>query len=328
MDNNCEKTFRQIIDVSQKILNMYKLLIKLELSQLKNTDIYINIVKKLKLLINKEKTLYSELPESEISLILGNLFGKGFLSFEDYINACVILNDDNKMLLTRISFRLEEILNNIDCAPIENEQYDEYEEELEDITDEVDIDYLNALDRSLEEDIVNTIIYVIDSYVSNDDYKEIKEKLLYYKYMLLYIFADNEKDYFKSNFEGKNDLYWGMRLIFDMNDDDNEETLTTIKLEMSSDLLYGHGDELLNKLFDEIINIDELAKAIYSQIMIRVCSLFVDEKHFNEFKLFMEQEIEESRIDNPLIKNIIKKALSSYEKDIELPCVLSLKQKN
>ena len=323
-----DKIILKLLEISLRIRNCYLSLISIDSNNQKDNNEYNETLDELKLLINKEKTLYSELPESEISLILGNLFGKGFLSFEDYINACVILNDDNKMLLTRISFRLEEILNNIDCAPIENEQYDEYEEELEDITDEVDIDYLNALDRSLEEDIVNTIIYVIDSYVSNDDYKEIKEKLLYYKYMLLYIFADNEKDYFKSNFEGKNDLYWGMRLIFDMNDDDNEETLTTIKLEMSSDLLYGHGDELLNKLFDEIINIDELAKAIYSQIMIRVCSLFVDEKNFNEFKLFMEQEIEESRIDNPLIKNIIKKALSNYEKDIELPCVLSLKQKN
>ena len=327
------------INHGKKILNIYNELINAEAYYQKETDYYLELVNKLSKAVDEEKAFYETLTPDVATYFLNQMFGSTFLSFDDYVNACFRL-DEEKLVLTRVSFRLEEIIDARGYDDDEEESINSvvdadntFELDPEDIEELVnaagDIDYLNKLDRALEEDVINTIVFFINLYISNPKYNRINEFLIKYKYYLIFIFMDNEAGAIRKKFGDGGELYWGMRIIYDLENANDEDEYQEVKRALTFDLLYEHGEELLNTLFKEVEDEEYYAKAMFSQIVIRALSLFTTEVEFKEFANFLEEQIDTVDRDNYLIENIIRGAISKYEKDKEYPRSLSLReQKN
>ena len=336
MEKYSKDILDKAINYGKRILDIYNELINAEAYYQKGTEHYLWLVKKLAIAIEEESKFYKTFSSNMAKYFLNQMFGGTFLSFDDYVKASYIL-DEEKLVLTRVSYRLEEVLyingyedDEISSPmPVSENYFTINPDDLEKEDIERNVDYLNNLDRVLEEDVINTIVFFINLYISNPKYSRINEYLIRYKYYLLFIFLDNEKWFVKTNFDDGGGLYWRMRIVYDLEGDDDEEEYQEVKRAMTFDLLYEHGEELLNTLFREVEDEEYYAKAMFAQIIIRALSLFTTEVEFKEFANFLEEQIDTVDRDNYLIENIIRGAISKYEKDKEYPRSLSLrKQKN
>ena len=251
-----------------------------------------------------------------------------------------LIQDGNSGLIkARMAEKLEHLLSNIGFVisdVSEEQEYPLYEEDL-DVLDELsEIEepeniekqffYSEKLSTETEKDILNTALKILEEYLVNDDYKNIKINLIEFKYRMSYLFQNLEYEFLKDIFGIKEKLYWGAELIVDLGRGEKED-LVLCKNSYAEDMLYDQEENLMNFKYQDLNNIDVYASAIICQIIIRAALLFVDDERRENFKEFFLSEYEFGNKENSILDKIVADTFSKYEKDLELPWILSLKPK-
>ena len=231
-------------------------------------------------------------------------------------------------LLSNIGFTISDVFEESDYP--ENEENFDALDELPEIEDPENIErqffYSEKLSSETERDILNTALKILEEYLVNEEYASIKVHLIKFKYRMSYLFQDIEREFLKDIFEIKEKLFWGAELIVDLGKGE-EEDLVFCKNSYAEDMLYDQEENLMNFKYQDLNNIDVYAGAIICQIIIRAALLFVDDERRDNFREFFLSEYEFGNEKNSILNRIVTNTFSKYEKDFELPWILSLKPK-
>ena len=330
------KILKDLVNVTEEIVDIYDKLYYLEINGMKNSDKYNDIIEKLKLALIEEDNIYEDI-EGEFDLaskILNNLV-TDYLQFEDYIYLVFNYQKD-KAIISRMSYRLEDIICRTPLINEENISDEELtEEELEEL-EQLDINYednydeeymsLSEIEVSVENDIVNTILTILNKYINDSKYENIHYELVRYKYLLSLIFTDIEEDLINNNFEINNMLFWKCFAVNTINNEPNE-TVRTIISDYVNDIM----QEQLALITDyvEEAEIDYVYyKLIISQIIIRACMMFAEKEVRNNIICLAKDDTMELTNPNKQVIDIINNSFNQINLDRELPYKIVLKPKN
>ena len=349
---NSNNHLMYIYTIESQIKQNYDILSELEVQNKKETKEYQISKANLKKLIHHEKVFFSKLDINKARTLLKKLNTYSYFVFEDYINTIYYPKDVN-IINSRISYKLDSIINNslnnqVSEIVYENDDYvlDEFENEdfFEDFEDFEDFEldnyeqeeesaltkfekglvYIDNLQEAVEHDIINTILKLLNDYIENNKYKDIKPYLTKYKYLMAYIFPYLEQTFIKNNFNISKDLYWGSALIVDLYRED-EQLLDSMKAEYADNLIYIQLSNLLDLMDKAINNNEKYAKAISFQIIIRSCMLFADEYTIDHFLSITKESLKTINISNKVVEDVINNSFNKLEIDQQLPLKLSLK---
>lgn len=334
------KLIKEMAAIAQSILKIYKKLCSLEINNKKESLLYKTLLTELKELIDDEKELYEMLDKDadKISEMLSYILDNNVYDISEVLQ---LINqmENSGLIKARMAEKLEHLLSNIGFVisdVSEEQEYPLYEEDL-DVLDELsEIEepeniekqffYSEKLSTETEKDILNTALKILEEYLVNDDYKNIKINLIEFKYRMSYLFQNLEYEFLKDIFGIKEKLYWGAELIVDLGRGEKED-LVLCKNSYAEDMLYDQEENLMNFKYQDLNNIDVYASAIICQIIIRAALLFVDDERRENFKEFFLSEYEFGNKENSILDKIVADTFSKYEKDLELPWILSLKPK-
>ena len=329
-----EYLFNMIYTVELIIRRTYDKLIQLELNNNKNSDTYNSLKNQLDGLKKLEDFYFGKIDGKKAIIIERAIESYGYISFEDYFYK-IYSTEESKNIIARISYKIEDILDEEDKKQaLEDDDEDIFDDEMDNIDyaeyGEIYRHYIenshcmDILQKSVEYDLLNTFLKILNEYIINPRYENIKSTLIRYKYLISYIFPEIEQEFIKNNFDINNNLYWGSKLIVDMYSED-EELLNFIKSNYADYLLFENCDHLLNMMSFDIHHGENYAKAISFQIIIRACSLFVSEDTLNDSNCILMDCLNEMGHNNIEVENIIKNSINKIKIDKELPLKLSLK---
>jgi len=322
MKNDINKLY----NISKLILNMYKKLIDLEKNNLKNSKDYILLLSNLKLILKREEEIYKELGNNIIVIaeILLKYF-KNELFTTNSIIQNIRENKEEKMIFSKIIIKLNEEINKINCSEMLFEEDDI--EEIEKIKKAENwFNYMEKLENTAEQDILKTIIKILNEYINSNHYDNIKDKLIKFKYLLSYSFHFLEKDLIEHNFEIESNLYWNANLIIDIYQGNIKE-LETVYKSFAESLMEREGNNLIDLIFEENLDEDDYVNGIISEIIIRACLLFIDNKSKEIFKEYLLKEVKRTEIENVIVESMIYNSFNYFENDKELAQILSFKKK-
>jgi len=186
--------------------------------------------------------------------------------------------------------------------------------------------YMEKLENTAEQDILKTIIKILNEYINSNHYDNIKDKLIKFKYLLSYSFHFLEKDLIEHNFEIESNLYWNANLIIDIYQGNIKE-LETVYKSFAESLMEREGNNLIDLIFEENLDEDDYVNGIISEIIIRACLLFIDNKSKEIFKEYLLKEVKRTEIENVIVESMIYNSFNYFENDKELAQILSFKKK-
>ena len=350
LSNDNLKKLNILIIISNTIMQIYLQLSKLEYKENKNNPEYYNLVNILKSFLEVEEKIYQKI-DKKIEIIDEMIYN--LLIYKDNnlaINLEYLKNNDHENLIkARIANRLDQIIidNNLYYDDFEpeitidefiNEEdeenlYSEYgefdfdedkdvEEDEEIIENESTLNYKNFLQNAVMKDVINTIMWLLNEYINAEEYKDIKNYLLNFKYLISFTYENIDKDLIDNNFEIYKELYLSAEFFQDLNGEMFD--LNFIKNEQSLDLLDNHGEDLIELYYKEI---DEwqYVKAIMNSIITRAGLIFADSEITKDYKNFILNEIFDYEGKNERADKIIYKTLGSIEKDKEIPSIVRFK---
>ena len=343
MKKNNNKILNDLLGISTRINQIYISLWKLEISNKKNSNEYTICQNKLKELTIAENKLYESLDSKKAYDLLSTINEGIIYTFDELINSIYDKPDD--IIEARVVYKLKKIvnknpvvLNDTDLGDF-NLEIEELEEEIDDIENNLignyyeddncigfDLDYENyyELSSKIESDILHTIITILNTYINNRKYKQIKAELIKYRYILTFIFSPLEKSYLNNEQSSDSILYWESKLFADYQNVANS-IFENIKDYTVESILYSHIDNLLALLSENIHKGKNYVHAISSQILIRSCLLFASEDSIDAFIYSTFDDLLESGVSNDEICNIIFNSLNKLKKDKEIPQTLCLK---
>lgn len=320
--NNLKKLFI----ITEKIKLIYDELCNLEIKEKMDSLDYDRLLYELDEVFDEEDELYEKLTDNPLKI---NEILKKYFKIE-VINTVEMLNYARnnsflELVTSRIGKKLEYILTNTKFNELDEVfEEDEFEERpnMEDV--ERQFEYMASLEDNCELDILNTILAILNNYILDDDFISIRPILIRFKYLLSFSFELVDQSLLRNKFEIQKDLYWCSKLILDSYGG-NPRDLNLILAGFSEDILYEQSDNLTSLIFQDLHDINNYAKAIMSEIIIRACLLFSSSKTILGFKDFIIGELKDSKVDNKMIEVIINRAINNISKDEELPRKLSLK---
>lgn len=336
----------KLIEVSKDIKRIYDKLIILETLGLDFAKEYLDLLKKLKKLLNYEESLYKQV-ENEFDKIKEML--DYLLEYNPY-NIINIINNirENKeesiirsRIITRLNYNYmfsalytenynfgDEYLDIYEDFDIGDEDFDMcssfmeyddrdfYEKGLEQLEKERNAYYLSYLNLEAESDILRTILKVLDEYLYTGEYFNIRKYLVSFKYLIFYSFNSLEEYFIKNKFEINEELYLSAQGVIDLNNGD-EKDLEAINVNVASDLLLKQNNTLTTLIFEDLNEQNNLANAVISQVIIRACLLFTDDELADNFKEILNNTFNDFQINDEKINEIITFALNNREKDKE-----------
>ena len=358
LSNDNLKKLNILITISNSIMQIYLQLSKLEYSENKNNPEYHNLVNTLKSFLEVEEKIYQKI-DKKIEILDEMIYN---LLIYNENNLTINLehlknNDYENIIKARIANRLDQIIidNNlyyddfepeVDIDEFINEEdsfeddednlyckYGEYgefdfdeakdsEEEEEIVEDESTFNYKNFLQNAVMKDAINTIMWLLNEYINDEEYKNIKKYLVNFKYLIAFAYEHIEKYLINNNFEINKELYLSAEFFQDLNGEMFD--LNFIKNEQALDLLDNHGEDLIELYYKEI---DEwqYVKAIMNSIITRAGLIFADNEITQDYKNFILNEIFDYEGKNEISDRIIYKTLGNIEKDKEIPSIVRFK---
>jgi len=328
----------KLFKISNRIADVYELLTNLENKEGKDSEVFKNTIISLNALLQIENFLYHKIGEEprRVTEMLFHLFGYNKLVTSDTINMYCGLSRD-AIIDCRISRRLEMMINNLSIKKSVEEQVneddiygtDEYpevddlcEDDIESDNDEsvfeekeqLPYEYYIKLDNQIEEDFLNTLLKLLDDYLTSDDYENIKKILIKYKYFLSFIFNQIEIKLLANNFNIDTNLYWGSDMIADYYEDD-PNALKKIRETYAEEIIYVECDNLINKMLEDMNNSQNYGSAIISQMLIRSALLFVSDFVRDGIEEYIHLELDEMDIKNQIVEDIIKNSINKSKLD-------------
>ena len=326
------ENLKKLFFITQKIKWAYDNLADLEINNKKETKEFTKWTNYLQTLLELEEQIYIIIGKNpkKISDMLYYILDNNPYNIADVL---ICLNNDSveDILKNRVSARFDYLLNTMPFDEEETDELEEYQEFLVDETIEemeADFFYQANVDLMMEQDVINTILKLIENYINNPEFINIKDNLIEFKYKLAFAFKFVEKDFLTNNFVVNDTLFWQTKMYTDVNGKNGNKTLDECKSNYAEDLLYEQYGYLLEMFYNDFSDKNEYAKMFITEIFVRTGLILADEKVAGSFILMMESEIdylEKNNIHNKNAKDFIFKAFSHIDEDKCLPNILSFR---
>lgn len=314
---------KKLLKITKKIKLKYNELYNLELSGKKDSEEYNKLLKSLKYYIQMEDNLYE---------IIGTDINRLFLFYDylcsnggnDYEEEIEILknSDENNIFKERIVCKISELIlgysfdekkDEIDLEDDEKEQYDqEYKE-------------YALIELSVQEDISNSILVMIEKYSKNKKYDFALDMLIKFKYNFLFTYKNIENTALKNNLDINIDLYLKSILLTDIYRKNKEDTLFTLN-DYIDDLCKMEMQELMRLIREVKDENYRRKKLVLTALLLRTFIIFMDSIKVNNIKNILELESLLNMYDNDIVNEILTDIYKENNKDKEIPKILSLKQ--
>lgn len=330
-----------------KIIKMIKYfedtLCTLEINFQKDTLEYKNIYGQLKFFVMLENNIYKKLATNpgRISELLFYVMKYEEFHISDVISHIPFITIDNSVKY-RLASKFQILLGEIEFPTIDEdlEETDEAEEivETEEMEDneenEMDYSFLSSLPSPEEaeqdffytekltnesiKDILHTILRILHEYICDEKYKNIREKLILFKYRLAFLYNEIEQEFLVNNFEINQELFWTADTVIDYYDGDEEDLILT-RQAYAETMLYAQSENLITILLEGLNEANNYESAIISQIIIRASLLFVSPKMANFYSNYLWSQFKDTKIENETFEEIINSSLNNIEIDKNLP---------
>lgn len=294
-----------LFEITSSILTNLKGLEELEINGNVDSKEYSNLVMVIQNQLELEKSILEKiiLNRNELRMYLGYLTKSNPIKFTD--NFDCIKSEDYEELITR---RIINMLNEMNTLP-----------ELEVLkVFGIDFDSIKRAKDAVEEDLINTILYLLNEYIINPEYESIRRKLIAYKYNIAFINNSTLINMLENDFKINSPLYWSHLLFYS----DKTKTQIAFSKEIGSlELLKAYSELLIEEKNPSLI--------VLYQSLVRSALLMLPKETFEELKNNVKiilNEIQKIAVSmEPLKNDAYLACFEYYKKDIEKPNILSLR---
>ena len=327
LNKDINDNINTLLAVTSSINDTYAKLKELEIKGQKESKEYKRLIECLKSSLELEKSIYDRFPndlDTLVNIIREVTKNKDFfINFDLKENIDAIINNYD-LITRRIYLRLLNKMLEIKDADFIIGTNNP------DILENQSARNILILHSLIIKDYINTVLVILNKALYDEKYKNINNLLLNVKYSLAFLYDNVENDFLENNFNINNDLYWGATAMGDFYHLDREKLK-----EIQKGTVYGIYYEKIDNIIKTILNDRSSEQEIFiyaiSEILIRACLLFYDDKTVeclksNKIKLAqnMPQNEHNLKILNDAKKRV-DNVYSFYEQDKELIKVISLK---
>lgn len=353
-ENNLNKEdyelLQSLISITKLISEEYNSLYLLEIQGRKSSDEYFNLMQALMANINLENSIYLKLSKNleSIYAITNYIFPYNMPYFEDEIEI-LKSNEEAELIKIRINIRLSDLIYISSYKDDDNynedndeEYYNEDNDEEYDM-DEIDEDVVSEnyikdeeseksvkeqdeLEISIEKDIINTILSILNKMINNPKYNNLKNRLIKLKYNISFIYPYVEEQLFQNYFEINTILYLESKLTLDIQRKNNNILIDTFE-NYINEIMVNQLDSIIYLLFEDYDDDDKKFYALITQIYLRACFVFSKDNDIFAFRQSVREELEQVEEKCELVENILKEASQEKAKDREMPRIISLSRK-
>ncbi len=316
LSKNIEEDFKVLMVVTSSLLETMEDLKVLEIEGKKDTIEYESKINSLKSTKELESSIYERIP-NDVKVIKEL---ESMLKIKTYDDASMMMQEELNDLLSKDKDVLirRRIYNNLRRKLSKNI-------DLKNITimDFLENKDLSIISNTTKMDMYNTMLAIIDTYLKDDEYKEITENLIEIKYHLAFIMEDILNTLMDSYFNVDSHPYLESDALSDLYGVP-QDMLNVIKMILVKEILTNNTIYALKRSKASINNIDY----VFSEAVIRMCFLFLDEERGEEFKNRVMEVINDNglTIDMILAKRKMERIMNLIEIDRLIPVKISLKK--
>ena len=316
LSKNIEEDFKVLMIVTSSLLETMEDLKTLEIEDKKDTLEYERKINSLKSTKELELSIYDRIPND--GKVIKELESR--LKIKTYEDASIMMQEELNDLLSKEQDTLirRRIYNNLRRKLSKNI-------DLKNITimDFLENKDLSIISNTTKMDMYNTMLAIIDTYLKDDEYKEITENLIEIKYHLAFILEDILNTLIDSYFNVDSHPYLESDALSDLYGVP-QDMLNVIKMILVKEILTNNTIYALKRSKASINNIDY----VFSEAVIRMCFLFLDEERGEEFKDRVMEVINDNglTIDMILAKRKMERIMNLIENDKLIPVKISLKK--
>ena len=316
LSKNIEEDFKVLMVVTSSLLETMEDLKVLEIDGKKDTIEYESKINSLKSTKELESSIYERIP-NDVKVIKEL---ESMLKIKTYDDASMMMQEELNDLLSKDKDVLirRRIYNNLRRKLSKNI-------DLKNVTimDFLENKDLSIISNTTKMDMYNTMLAIIDTYLKDDEYKEITENLIEIKYHLAFIMEDILNTLMDSYFNVDSHPYLESDALSDLYGVP-QDMLNVIKMILVKEILTNNTIYALRKSKASINNIDY----VFSEAVIRMCFLFLDEERGEEFKNRVMEVINDNglTIDMILAKRKMERIMNLIEIDRLIPVKISLKK--
>lgn len=289
-------TIEGIINISQEIfLNIHKLG-NLEQNELIGSEEYKSVLNRLRELTMLEDSLYEKIDKNKYADIINYIFNEGENGLKDKLDLS-IKNDSLLLAKARIYNRLNSLIETYLSA----DELDKIRQTMLKIA---------KINSALEIDLINTLLYLLNKYISDSKYSVYKEKLIQFKCNLAFLYKDVEVDLLDNNFAIDSSIYLTSKSVADLLMIIGYDNLKKV---FSSSLICSYLPDLIVKK-DTLIDEEDIIKGI----IFRAIIIFSTEEKVIKMRDFLESEIKDISSNTLLNRlNMLIDICNSYVIDRE-----------
>ncbi len=321
------ENIQTLLAVTSSINETYTKLDELEANDKKENSEYKSYIASLKSSLELEKSIYERFPNdldvlSKIEYVIND--NKDYwLNFNLQENIDAILNHNNYIKL-RIHLKLFNKMLGIKNAEFIINTNDK------DVLNKQSTRSILIINATVIRDFLNTLVVILNSYLNDPKYNVIKNLLLDVKYGISYLYEEIENDFLENNFNINSDLYWVANVVADYYQLDTQK-LKAIQRGTVYNLYVNKINNIIKISLDENSDKQEIFDYVIGEILVRVSLILFGDKTVEFLKkqrLQLSPTSPHDAIGMEILGSAQKrvdKVFEIYDKDKELPQVISLK---
>lgn len=318
--------FDAIFRVTETIERLYEGLYLLEIKGFKNSDEYNRKFNMLKIFLKQEAQLYADVKFNKDKVYSWLKYLKMTKKFDNLGNNFdSVLNEkyENKVIrriynklykeLHKVTLNIGDYLSNgFNFIGVGSEN----KTNLEKMIYHLAIVYKDKIEEEVDKDLKKTIYTILEEYINDPKYSIVKDKLIYTKYYLSFIFSKSEEYMIRHSFNVPKDTYLFAKMESDNLGDLFTESFDDVKDDFDSDFAIKYLKKL-NSLDNES-----------SIFQILLCNVFI-RSALADMSIERAWEIKED-FDNQIGSksdeiNLVNKCFDNLNKDKEKVKIISLK---
>lgn len=295
---------RKLLSIAESLWDTDMELIKLESEDKTECLEFQDIINRRRTTLSLEESLYSKISFDEAAELVTYLYALENISEE---LKAVISPETMEIVKKRVIIKLSNVIDSIKrksfSSSIDQRYYDIYD-----------------IECFVKEDLVNTILTILNLYLNDIRFKNIKDFLLVFKHKMGFIYPFIGEDFMDNNFNINPKLYWKSGALAELKGEKfaHEKFQNNIAIDLVSEILYDVKD--LTDLPYDI--------SILYQILARTFFLFSKDEEFkkriiNNWKRILDDSMEKGNAKNNLL---IIKAIDYIEADKELVSIISFQR--
>ena len=325
--------------LSSRVLECYKKIAEYEANN--QTERIPDAISEARKIIAEEEQIYDELKEDTrlVKEINDYLFPQGELFLPDELEF-IKRQYENDLILIRVGRRLSDILlstpfeedeieafNNLnpDDFPDDMSDLADTLQELRDKTEDEDIEETFSKEAKLimaiEDDILRTILVMLNNYMQNEANADIKPILAKLKAYLALIYPDVEKTLLDNNFETPSFLVWTSYIT-----GNSQASPSSLIKSIINDYIVDIISNQLDAYYDAIDETEadiKKAKIAFTEIVLRSCMIFFTDKEIEDIRKLSEEDLNELAIE-PDVNASLNVVFKNRKVDSTLPYILNL----